>query len=306
MFGDLNAERNLMEVTLYDNPLFEVFGFPPDNIAERARRHRENKLCPFNNKVPNCTKDKAEDPLGVCSITDGKDSAITCPVRFRQDWRIATDAAGFFSFAPGTWTTLQEVRLNDKNGRSAGNIDLVIVSYDERGRITDFGSVEVQAVYISGNVRQPFEYYMEDPENRQHMDWTATQVRADYLSSSRKRLMPQLTYKGGILRAWGKKQAVAIHQTFFETLPQPPAVSEEDAEIAWFVYDLAKDPTSNKYNLSLIETVYTKFEPALLKITSPEPGPMDGFVKVLQKRLDKGQNNPPDARVIGDIATRED
>ncbi len=84
------------------NPLFEVFGFPPDNMTETAKRHREHKLCPYNNKVPNCTKDKANDPLGVCSVTNGGSPAITCPVRFRQDWRIATDAAGFFGFSPGS------------------------------------------------------------------------------------------------------------------------------------------------------------------------------------------------------------
>jgi hypothetical protein len=40
------------------NPLFEVFGFPFDNMTEPAKRHREHRLCPFNNKVPICTKDK--------------------------------------------------------------------------------------------------------------------------------------------------------------------------------------------------------------------------------------------------------
>lgn len=239
------------------NPLFEIFGFPADNMTEQAKRHRSNKLCPFNNKVPNCTKDKAENPLGVCSITDGGSPTITCPVRFREDWRIATDAASFFGFSPGTWTSLQEVRLNDANGRSAGNIDLVIVSYDQRGRIVDFGSLEIQAVYISGNVRQPFEHYMEDPEARQYMEWTSTQVRADYLSSSRKRLLPQLTFKGGILRVWRKKQAVALHRTFWETLPKPPTVSKEKGEMAWFVYDFNEVPSENRYELVLVDMVYT-------------------------------------------------
>jgi hypothetical protein len=40
------------------NPLFEVFEFLSDNMTEPAKRHREHRLCPFNNKVPNCTKDK--------------------------------------------------------------------------------------------------------------------------------------------------------------------------------------------------------------------------------------------------------
>lgn len=277
-----------------NNPLFEVFGFPPDDMTEEAKRHREKKLCPFNNKVPGCTKDKAGDPLGVCSIVDGDSSTITCPIRFRQDWRVAADAAEFFGFSPGSWTILQEVRLNDKNGRSAGNIDLIVVDRDERGQLKDFGSVEIQAVYISGNVRRPFEHYMNDPERHQHMNWTATQVRADYLSSSRKRLLPQLIYKGEILKAWGKKQAVAMHRTFFETLPKPPPVSREEAEMAWFIYDLSHNSSTGRYDLVLVDTVYTEFEPALLKITSPEPGSMDGFIEFLQRRLDKERSSSED------------
>src|SRR5262245_28428720 len=122
-------------------PLAEVFGFPIDNMSAEANRNRENKLCPFNNKVPNCTKDKANDPLGVCSIFTGEGTAITCPVRFRQDWMIAADAARFFFPAGATWTSLTEVRLKDAAGESAGNIDVVLVSYDDRGRLTDFGAL---------------------------------------------------------------------------------------------------------------------------------------------------------------------
>ncbi len=75
-------------------PLAEVFGFPPDNLSEQAERYRKSKLCPYNNKVPNCTKDKASNPLGVCSIFQKEQAIITCPIRFRQDWLIAEKAAG--------------------------------------------------------------------------------------------------------------------------------------------------------------------------------------------------------------------
>lgn len=151
-------------------PLAEVFGFPTNNNGREAVRSRQHRLCPFGNKVPNCTKDKANDPLGVCSIFDGKQVVITCPIRFRQDWIIAEDAVSFF-FPPGAkWTTLTEVRLNDKHGKSAGNIDVVLVSYNDKGKVTDFGALEVQAVYISGNVRNPFEYYMQAPSRRASMD----------------------------------------------------------------------------------------------------------------------------------------
>ena len=88
-----------------EHPLAEVFGFPINNQSAEAFRHREKRLCPFNNRVPNCTKDKANDPLGVCSVFEGNSVAITCPVRFREHWVIADDAAAFF-FPPGArWTS---------------------------------------------------------------------------------------------------------------------------------------------------------------------------------------------------------
>ncbi len=218
-------------------PLAEVFGFPISNQSPEAHRYWGKRLCPFNNKVPNCTKDKANDPLGVCSVHEGDGATITCPVRFREDWLIADDAAAFFFPPDTTWTSLVEVRLKDKHGQSAGNIDVVLVSYDEHGRVTDFGSCEVQAVYISGNVRAPFEYFMQDPAGRASMDWTGKPhyPRPDYLSSSRKRLAPQLLFKGGIFSLWGKKQAVAIHRNFFNTLPKMAEVAPEEADLAWLI-----------------------------------------------------------------------
>ncbi|MFN4280415.1 NotI family restriction endonuclease [Thermosynechococcus sp.] len=221
-------------------PLAEVFGYLVTDHTDAAQRYRSRRLCPFNNKVPNCTKDKAQNPLGVCSIYHEGTPVITCPIRFRQDWLILDDAANFF-FEQGTqWTSLMEVRLNDAYGKSAGNIDVVLVAYDERGRVTDFGALEIQAVYISGNIREPFDYYMADPHNRASMGWSqkANYPHPDYLSSSRKRLLPQLVYKGGILHSWKKKIAVALHKSLFATLPPLKPVAKDKAEIAWLIYDL--------------------------------------------------------------------
>src|SRR4030067_155742 len=151
--------------------LEQVLGSPTGNFSPEASRHRANRLCPYNNKVPNCTKDKAKDPLGVCSIYEDDNVAITCPIRFRQDWLIADDAAAFFFPQNRAWTSLTEVRLSDKQGRSAGNIDVVLVAYNDQGRVIDFGALEVQAVYISGNIRNAFEHYMKDPGTRHDMTW---------------------------------------------------------------------------------------------------------------------------------------
>lgn len=275
------------------NPLLEVFGFPTDNHSEEAERLRSNRICPYGNSIPNCTKDRANDPLGVCSVNNGGDAVITCPVRFREKWLIAEDASKFF-FAPGTqWTTLKEVRLKDAYGVSAGNIDVVLVSYDDRGKLIDFGSLEIQAVYISGNIRNPYARYMSDPHKHSNLDWSKEKnyPRADFLSSSRKRLAPQLLFKGGILHSWNKKSAVALDRPFFQTLPTLAEVSPEEAEICWMVYDLEKNHHQNKYELKPYKKVYTKFNESISQITIAKPGNIEDFMKLLQSKLDETLDN---------------
>ncbi|MEK7790392.1 MAG: NotI family restriction endonuclease [Deltaproteobacteria bacterium] len=269
----------------YKHPLAEVFGFKITDQTVAAKKHRDNELCPFNNIGPRCTKDKKDAPLGVCSLYTDDSITIICPIRFREDWVICEHAADFF-FPKGTkYTVLKEIRLKERTGESAGNIDVVLVVHDKKGKISDFGIIEVQAVYVSGNIRNPFEYYMDDPKKRGNMDWTkkAHYPHPDYLSSSRKRLVPQLMYKGQILRTWGKKQAVAVDRLFFETLPELPHAPKEEAEICWLIYEL-KDK-AGRYALSLSEKVYTKFEPSLAKIATPVVGDEKDFIQILEGKL---------------------
>ena len=179
---------------------------------------------------------------------------------------------------------------------------MVLVEYDSGGRVLDFGALEIQAVYISGNVRQPFQYYMEDPTSRADMDWSrrTNYPRPDYLSSSRKRLAPQLVYKGGILNAWNKKIGVALDRGLFDTLPDLQRVTPQQAEIAWFIYDLRLDNAGSRYSLVRHRTVYTTFSEALDRITRPEAGNLDAFVSQLQVKLDEKleEDNPPDTHIL--------
>jgi hypothetical protein len=228
--------------------------------------------------------------LGVCTIFHGEKLAVICPVRLRQDWIIAEQAAAFF-FPPGTkWTTLVEVRLKDKYGKSAGNIDVVLVAYDENDKVTDFGSLEVQTVYISGTLRKTFfKPLMENRAEYLATDWATSRKKnpgPDYLSSSRKRLAPQLIFKGGILKAWKRKQVVAVHSAFYETLPKLRQVPKDRADLAWMIYDLVFDERDNRYNLTHTRTVYTEFKSALKKITISKPGSVDDFLTTLQTKLD--------------------
>ena len=283
-------------------PLSEVFGFPIDNSSHEAIRYRKNRLCPFGNRVPNCTKDKANNPLGVCSIYDDSEVVITCPVRFRENWIIAEDAAAFFFPSDNKWTTLTEIRLKDKHGKSAGNIDVVLVSYDDAGKVTDFGALEVQAVYISGNVRNPFETFMGNPAIGREFNWKGrpNYPTPDYLSSSRKRLAPQLIFKGGIFKAWNKKVAVALNRGFFETLPKLQEVKPSKADIAWLVYDLIKNESENRFRLKRFKSIFTRFDESLEKITRSEPGNISDFVEHLQEKVDEKleEDEQPDMETI--------
>ncbi len=268
-------------------------------MSAKAKRFRKNRLCPFNNNVPSCTKDKAKDPLGVCSVLYENKPVITCPVRFRENWLIADDAADFFFGEDAKWTSLTEVRLTDYYGKSAGNIDVVLVAYNDSGEVYDFGSLEVQSVYISGNVRDPFIHYMNHCEGNEELNWIGqpNYPRPDFLSSSRKRLAPQLMFKGGILNAWNKKMAVALDEAFFNTLPKLKRVSKNEADMAWVVYRLSSQ-SNRAYELEKVETVYTRFTDALNTITRPKVGKIDGFLKLLQSKVDEKLESPPDNRTI--------
>jgi len=287
------------------SPLIEVFGYSVSDMSPEATRHRVGRLCPFHNSSGlNCTKDSRTDPLGVCTVSHRNAPAITCPVRFRQDMLIVTDAARFF-FPPNTrYLALTEVRLNDKNGKSAGNIDMVLVALNDKDQIVDFGALEVQAVYVSGNVKKPFKHYMSDPAAHATMEWPSSGYpKPDYLSSSRKRLAPQLIFKGGILNNWGKKMAVAVHTPFFEQLPVLPEVDPASAEIAGLNYDLNLDAISNRYKLEAAKTYYTSFQDALRAITIADAGDVGVFIQSLEERIKRGKimGTPPASELPPDV-----
>ena len=223
---------------------------------------------------------------------------IICPVRFREDWKIMSDAAIFIFEEKNTWTHLGEIKLKDKLGKAAGNIDYVLVAYDDKGRILDFGSLEVQSVYISGNLTGPFNAYLENPMPDFQWQHALKYPKPDYLSSSRKRLIPQIIAKGSILKQWNKKQAVAMQTTFYNTLPPLPVVNQSFADFAFFLYDLEPVKNETHLELTLKKIIYTKFEAVLEQIAGFEAGSLIDFTQQLQKKLDTKRSGIDDINTI--------
>lgn len=241
------------------SPLAEVFGYPYSTLSRRATQVREHTSCPFKVRGSQCIKDKKDDPLGVCSIHHEGAPIITCPVQFEKDRVVFRDASAFFFGTAENVEVIPEARLRTSDGTSAGNIDFVPARMRE-GEIVDFGALEIQLVYISGNVREPFERYMKDPRAWNRVDWnqdSAKRPRPDYLSSSQKRLVPQIIQKGRILGAWCKKQAVAIQSEFYATLPSVERVPQRESNLAWLIYDL--QPADDVLVLQHQTTVYTTY-----------------------------------------------
>lgn len=55
---------------------------------------------------------------------------------------------------------------------------------------------------------------------------------------------------------------------------------------------------AKRYHLTKVDEVFTEFEPALLSITTPLPGRVEDFIKLLQEKLDEQLETPPTNQTI--------
>ncbi len=227
-------------------PLGEIFGYPITNRSAEADDARKRKRCPFKGPDRPCYKSSKTAPIGVCSVFSAGKPAIICPIRFLEGYQITKDAADFF-FPPRTkYKILPEVRVEIDVGTAnrvrVGNIDLVIAAHDDSGRLIDWGGLEIQSVYTSGSIGKVFKEHQGQGYPAQFSWPTNETPHPDWLSSTRKRLAPQLLFKGTLLKKWGKKQAVAVQESFYNTLPPldvpDVAVPRDQADLAWLIYDL--------------------------------------------------------------------
>lgn len=260
-------------------PMVEVFGYPPGNFSDAAVAARASKHCPF--KDGPCTKVSVKDPLGVCSIWDSGRIVVTCPVRFRQDGQFLDDLRTLF-FRPGeSVRALAEKTLRDAAGRPIGNSDFLLQSQHDPSRLV---FVEMQGTYISGAIGAAFRWYMEDPTNHALGKWPKKSwPRADFLSSSRKRLFPQLVAKGNAtVSTWGKTQAVVVDRPFFDAMrgADLPTARPEAANLVWLIYRV-EPGVDNRLTLELDEVVYTDYETCMPIMSTPAPGRLEDFLSSL-------------------------
>jgi len=269
----------------------EVFGHAVTNLDATAQSDRIARRCPFRGSK--CTKASITDPLGICSLTDGKKLATVCPVRFLEGNRVFSDV-GKLAFGTGiSVIAVPEVRVLEvvvqadegvMRSKKVGKVDFLLVRAEATGEPTrDFVALEVQSVYMSGgSMREDFRSFLRT--GRVEPGFAR---RPDYRSSIQKRLMPQLALKMQAFRAWGKKFFVATDELFFENVPAMRLQSSFDnSEITWFVYPFKK--TSERFSMgdpSQKFTMWADVEGALREGSStPDSVLAEVNAKILRNR----------------------
>lgn len=263
----------------------------------------------------NCTK-----PGGVCSIRNFIDSdggvefgpiTSTCPHRFLEGGTIVREIGNALlgtetphvarevpflkrvnigstknvpkASAPPSTSTRPDA---DFSKDDVGKIDMVCVHPDRDP--LEWCAVEMQAVYFSGGkIEKDFEAIRRYKGNG--IPLPGAKRRPDFRSSGPKRLMPQLQTKVPTLSRWGKKTAVVVDRSFFDSLGSiEPAPDASNGDIAWIILDYDEDILTNKAKLHLAEIRYCTLENAVKGLTAGVPTTRDEFEKRLREKVKIG------------------
>lgn len=199
--------------------ILDLFGYRVEDESEAAQAARADRLCPFIGSTCTKTGGRDREPLGVCSLLSYRDqeTVIVCPQRlYAQNYMILKDVAvaafgdGVQLVKPGRRVHLdegqrpvvvfghrwgQELRLPQRDRKGSFFVDWILALLDEDWKLSEFVAVEVQSIDTTGTYRAQRDDLMAgrvpDPEySSAGFNW----------ENVIKRIMPQLIYKGQVLR----------------------------------------------------------------------------------------------------------
>jgi hypothetical protein len=275
----------------------------------KPKKDREPQPCPFQSRKTNatCTKEG-----GVCSLrlysygkhpvngravgipVLGKTGAFraTCPYRFHESLDV-------FHWVGETLLNNEDPKLvsevgfleagatvdNEVGGDDVGRIDMVLVNPDKPGGSQHWTALEIQAVYFSGSAMVgEFKAYLD-----QEIEWIvfpAATRRPDYRSCGPKRLMPQLQIKVPTLRRWGKKMAVVVDRSFFDSIGEMDHVDDiSNSDIAWFIVGFEETIGISLTRIVREEIRFTTLERAVEGLTGGKPVPLAVFENRIENKI---------------------
>lgn len=296
----------------------------------KPKRDRIPQPCPFQATKPGATCSKEG---GVCSLrlyahaphpVNGRATGVpvtgiqgelraTCPYRFHDSlevfkWVGETILGEANPLLVGEVGFLEAGASTDSDGGDdVGRIDMVLVKPNiPAGSPMQWTALEIQAVYFSGNaMKGEFEAFGDDA-----VDWVifpAGRRRPDYRSSGPKRLMPQLQIKVPTLRRWGKKMAVVVDRSFFDSIGEMDNVADiSNADIAWFVVKFEEVPGSHRMRIVRDEVRYTTLERSVEGLTGGKPVALPVFeTRIAEKVVHPAPPAPVGPTVIPDGDSQE-
>ena len=224
---------------------------------------------------------------GAALLDESKPDLVTlCPNRFWQNKTVFKEI-GKALLDTEFPTLIKEVNFLqhvDSKGyvqkEYVGKIDLILTKLDDRKHISDWCALEIQAVYFSGSsMSYEFSAIKQNPDK---LLFPVKNRRPDFRSSGPKRLMPQLEIKIPTLRRWGKKMAIVIDKSFFESIaPMKKVDSLSNADIAWFVVNYNR----KSMDLEIYTTIFTTLESSVEGLTAGKPMSKENFEKELEGYL---------------------
>lgn len=196
--------------------IYELFGFDPGDTSATAVEARRTQECPFTSS--RCSKTLNDGVVsGVCTIkpvTSGP--VICCPIRLYADhYKILGDIAEQ-CFEPGLdllpasqavsaakdrpvvavfgkgWGG--ELHLPSVGGRGSYFVDWILAELSPPGTLVNFAALEVQSIDTTGNYRAERDALLND------RPFDARSTVGLNWENVNKRILPQLIYKGHVLR----------------------------------------------------------------------------------------------------------
>lgn len=263
---------------------------------------RKPMPCPF--KGGTCSKDGgvcslrlyAEGEGGTAVPIEGPQGELraSCPSRFHEGldafhWAgevlledpkaILVPEVGFLESSKTT---------DNEGGEDVGRIDMVLVKHGDIGPVSplQWCALEVQGVYFSGN-KMELEF-QAIAKAKGALLFPAATRRPDYRSSGPKRLMPQLQIKVPTLRRWGKKMAVVVDRSFFDSMGT--MVREKDlslGDIVWLIVRFETVPGEGRSKLVRDVVHCTTLEQAVTGLTGGTPLTQTQFEGRIKDKIQK-------------------
>jgi hypothetical protein len=267
----------------------EIFGYPIINKSEDAQQTRQQRLCPFVNKICNKRSGLIDYPFGVCSVEHHGEIFSICPRRFEEQnsiagvSRVLEDIAMHYFGDFNNVIPFSEVRLPN-----TGSIDYVLVRHKPmKAEIEDFVPVEFQtdSTTGTGQVVQGIRDFFAGLDVRER-----TYLFGLNTYDTIKRSMTQLLNKGIVYETWNIKGYWVIQEYIYANLVKRYASLKEeegylsDQAVRFALYNLV--PNGELFTLTPSRFVSTTVNEVYQAMRNNSGrADKDKFIQILTKKL---------------------